>query len=402
MKGFGIIADDLTGAMDTGVQFSKIGLRTILHLDPASVDDARVVVLDTESRDDPSKVAYEKVRDAARRLKGRVIYKKIDSTLRGNVGYELDAVMDELGLKKALIAPAFPANGRTTFEGQQLVDGLPLRETSFSQDPLCPTSDHIPTLLEGQSKRSVGHIALGIVDQGAGTLKEEIERQGEKLLVIDALNELHLLSIARVAAHLDSSCLTCGSAGLAQVLPLGFGFEREKGFSPSYPKAGSVLVVAGSRHQATVRQIERAVTHLGAALIEIDPHRIEATTEQALAEAIKSLSDGKDVIITTAFGSYLPGRSQAVAIGLGNLAADIAKRGSLSGLVLTGGSIAFATCRALGVVTIELQEEVAPGIPAGMVLKGKREGIRIVTKAGGFGEEDALLKAIKYLRGGHA
>lgn len=400
MKGFGIIADDLTGAMDTGVQFSKIGLRTILHIDPASVDDARVVVLDTESREDPPKVAYEKVRDAARRLKGRVIYKKIDSTLRGNIGYELDAVMDELGLKNALIAPAFPANGRTTFEGQQLVDGLPLRESNFSKDPLCPTTDHIPTLLEDQSVHSVGHIALGIVDQGAGALMEEVERREEELLVIDALNEVHLLSIARVAAYLGASCLTCGSAGLAQALPLGFGFEHQKGLSPSHPRAGPVLVVAGSRHQATVRQIERAVTHLGAALIEIDPRRIEATTEQALAEANKSLSDGKDVIVSTAFGAYLPEQSQAIAIGLGNLAADIAKRGSLSGLVLTGGSIAFSTCRALGVATIELQEEVAPGIPAGVVLKGEREGIRIVTKAGGFGEDDASLKAIKYLRGG--
>lgn len=374
VKGFGIIADDLTGAMDTGVQFSKIGLRTILHLDPASVDDAEALVLDTESRDDSPDVAYEKAREAARWLKGRVIYKKIDSTLRGNIGYELDAVMDELGLKKVLIAPAFPANGRTTFEGQQLVDGLPLRESSFSKDPLCPTTDHIPTLLEGQSVRSVGHIALDIVDQGVGALKEEIERREEELLVIDALHESHLLSIARVAAHLSASCLTCGSAGLAQALLLGFSFESQKGPSPSCPRAGPVLVVAGSRHQATVRQIERAVTHLGAALIEIDPRRIEATTEQALAEANKFLNAGKDVIIATALRSYLPGRRQAVAIGLGNLAADIAKRGSLSGLVLTGGSIAFSTCCTLGVVTIELQEEVAPGIPAGIVLKGKWEG----------------------------
>jgi uncharacterized protein YgbK (DUF1537 family) len=140
---------------------------------------------------------------------------------------------------------------------------------------------------------------------------------------------------------------------------------------------------------------------MGTALIEIDPRRIEVAMKQALAEANRLLSDGKDVIITTAFKSYLPGGNQAVAIRLGDLAADIAQGGSLSGLVLTGGSIAFSACRALGVVTIEIQEEVAPGIPAGVVLDGEGEGVRLVTKAGGVGKEDALLKAIKHLRGAY-
>lgn len=399
MTSFGIIADDLTGAMDTGVQFSRIGLRTILYLGLASVNDAHVVVLDTESREDPPKVAYEKVRAAARLLKGRVIYKKVDSTLRGNIGYELDGVMDELSLRRALVTPAFPANSRTTFAGQQLVNGLPLCESHFSKDPLCPTTDHIPTLLEAQSVRSVGHIALDIVDQGTAALKEEIERREDELLVIDAVKDAHLLSIATVAARLGTSCLICGSAGLARALPLGFGFERQKGLFPDQPRAEPVLVIAGSCHQVTLRQIDTAVTHLGAALIEIDLHRIEATRDQALAEANRFLSDGKDVIITTILESYLPERSQAIAIGLGNLAAEIAQGESLSGLVLTGGSTAFSTCRALGVVTIELREEVAPGIPAGTVLEGERKGIKLVTKAGGFGEDDALLRAIKHLRG---
>jgi len=404
VKGFGIIADDLTGAMDTGVQFSKVGLRTLLHLTSASVDDAEVVVLDTESRDDPPNVAYGKVTGAARRLKGRIIYKKIDSTLRGNIGYELDGVMDELGLKRALIAPAFPINGRTTFEGRQFVDGLPLLESLFSKDPHCPTTDHIPTLVEGQSVRSVGPIPLSIVDQDAGALKEEVDKREEELLVIDALNEVHLLCIARVAAQQGISCLACGSAGLAQALPFGFGFESQKRRSSKHsPRAGPVLVVAGSHNPVTVRQIERAVSQLGAAVVEIDPRDIEVTMERAASEAEKLISDGKDVIITTAFKPYLLERSQVMTIGLGNLAADVAKGRSLCGLILTGGSIAFSACRALGVVTIEILEEVAPGIPAGVVLKGEeREGIKLVTKAGGFGEEDALLRAINHLRGEHA
>ncbi len=400
MKGFGIIADDLTGSMDTGVQFSKIGLRTIFYLDPASVGDAEVLVLDTESREAPKKVAYERVRDAARRLEGRVIYKKIDSTLRGNIGYELDGVMDELGLKKALIAPAFPGNGRITFEGRQLVGGVPLCESSFAKDPRCPTTNHIPILLKGQSTRSVEYVASDIVDQGAMALKKEIERRQAELLVIDASNEIHLLYIARVAAHLGISCLICGSAGLAQALPSAFGLETHERPTPKYhPGAWPVLVVAGSRHQATTRQIDRATAHERTALIQIDPCDIQVAKEQALVEARKALSSGENVIITTALGPYLAEIDQATAVCLGSLAADIARHSSLSGLVLTGGSIAFSTCRELGVVSIQVCEEVAPGIPAGVILEGDQTGMRLVTKAGGFGEEDALLKAINHLRG---
>jgi len=159
-------------------------------------------------------------------------------------------------------------------------------------------------------------------------------------------------------------------------------------------------VVAGSRRAATTRQIEVALSTLGSGLVEIDPLWLEGAMRQALSAAGRHLDDGRDVIVTIALAPYLPEESQAVAAALGSLAAEVAKGRPLSGLVLTGGAIAFATCQALGIVTLEIEGEVAPGIPAGVVVGGEREGMRLVTKAGGFGEEDALLKAIEYLRGG--
>ncbi len=415
MSRFGIIADDLTGALDTGVQFSKTGLRTVLQVGarPTSPDgdaaDAPVSVLDTESRDLPPDVAYERVRRAARRLAGRVVYKKIDSTLRGNVGRELDAVMDALGLERALVAPAFPANGRTTVGGRVMVHGQPLLETSFAADPLCPATDNVPALLAGQSARRVGHVALDVVERGAGALRAEIARRAEPLLVVDALSDAHLRAIAAAAAQMGTPgtpppCLTCGSAGLAQALPAAFGVEsREAPFPGDRARrrhgAGPVLVVAGSRHPATLRQIEAAVSRVGAALVGLDPLNGEAALALASGEASERLRAGEYVVVTTALAPYLPGRGHEIAAGLGRLAVDVLSRASPAGLVLTGGSVAFAACRALDVAAIELRAEVAPGVPSGVLLGGPWQGMRVVTKAGGFGSDDAILRAIEYLGG---
>jgi len=402
MLQFGVIADDLTGAMDTGLQFAQLGLRTIVYLEPARVDIDAVPVLDTESRDVAFDLAYAKVRDSARRLKGRVVYKKIDSTLRGNIGWEVDAVMDELDLSLALVSPAFPANGRTTRDGYLLVRGVRLRQTDFAADPLCPPTDHIPSLLQRQSNRSVRHIGVEVVEQGAEALLDDIRQGLGQILVVDAVSDTHLSTIARAIESLGESCLACGSAGLAQALPEAFHLE------PTQRPPGAVsemvdlpvLVVAGSLRQATRTQIEKAVSLAGAALIEIDPTDLEAGTKRALVSARRHLADGTDVIVTPSFRPCVADKTQAVAQCLGDVTAGAAAAQPLAGLVLTGGSVAFAVCRALGISMIEIQGEIAPGIPVGRALGGEWNGIRLVTKAGGFGEEKVLAQAIEYLRMG--
>ena len=136
----GIVADDLTGAMDSSGHFAARGLSTDVVLDPAYASESDVVVITTSSRAEPPDVARERVRRAVRRLAGRTIYKKIDSTLRGNIGVELMAAMQEAHCEKAIVAPAFPAVGRTTLNGVLLVDGTPVAETQFAGDPVSPVS----------------------------------------------------------------------------------------------------------------------------------------------------------------------------------------------------------------------------------------------------------------------
>lgn len=410
MTRLGIIADDLTGAMDAAVQFSKLGLVSIILLNGTQDVQADVVVISTNSRADPPQVAYRKARQAAKKLTAMTIYKKIDSTLRGNIGQELEAIMDELGTERAIVAPAFPANGRTTVGGRQLLHGFPLEETQIARDPVCPVSEsHIPTLLRRQVSRRVGWISLATVSQGGEALVKEIKDRGEEILVFDATERAHLASIARMAVLVDVACLACGSAGLAEALPAALGYKpREEAVFTGERASGPVLVVAGSRNEVTARQIEAARNILEVPIVEPDPVLL-SNDEQASVEADQAarkvrdlLGGGQDVIITSTFSKNVPGMSQVMARGLANIAKRAIDVWRPTGLVLTGGDIAIQVCRALGASAIEVGGEVLAGIPAATVIGGEYEGLNLVTKAGGFGAEDAIVEAIRYVKGGKA
>ena len=166
--GLGIIADDLTGALDTGVQFSVRAVNSVVTLIERRHPDAVCLVVDTESRSIPPRMAEERVRRAARLLRGRLIYKKIDSTMRGNVGVELAATIQELGVHKALVAPAFPANGRTTSGGRLLVGHGSLERIGLTGASR-GTADgpSVPDMLLSQMNEPIGLVGIDIVEQGA-------------------------------------------------------------------------------------------------------------------------------------------------------------------------------------------------------------------------------------------
>ena len=159
---YAVIADDLTGAGDAGVQFAAVGLRTRTLVGTWTEEHLRgaeVVVIDTASRGFSGAQAYSTVHAAAVRLQEpglRVVYKKIDSTLRGAVGVEIDALLDACDLALAVVCPAYPANGRTLSQGVLLVRGVPVGETAAAADPHAPVREsHVPTLLARQTRRSV-------------------------------------------------------------------------------------------------------------------------------------------------------------------------------------------------------------------------------------------------------
>ena len=176
-RSFGVLADDLTGAMDTGVAFARAGLRTVVSFGVPPGTSPDVLVVTTDSRAEGPLVAVRKVKQAARSLAGRYVYKKIDSTLRGNVGVEIRAALETLNLARAVVSPAFPGSGRTVLGGRLLVNGKPLEETGFAHDPASPvvTSRHSRAIRKAERPRGGQHRPLR---GGAGAAPPQPEAGG--------------------------------------------------------------------------------------------------------------------------------------------------------------------------------------------------------------------------------
>ena len=417
MRKLGIIADDLTGADDAGVQFSKHRLRTVVVWDLSFVKrmaaETDVMVINTETRTASREEAYLKVSKATRALVAagfRLLFKKMDSTLRGNIGAELDAASSASGKLLVLVAPAFPKNRRTTLGGQQLLEGVPLEYSVMAKDSLTPvTQSHITDLIQTQTSRRVGHIPLAVVASGTGRLRSRIlaeAQQGNEILVLDAVTNEHLGTIAKTASELDSPALLAGSAGLAEEVPLAFNLV---------PERKQVLVVAGSMSKVTAKQVSYLAENFGLRPIELDLEALlhdEVSRIGEVNKAIRSVRgelDASSVSLLTF--SKLPVETiiqgvsalsdtfprQVVLKALGSAVA-----GSMSsrifGLVLTGGDTAMAVMDAISAEGIRLEDEVESGIALGVVVGGAWHGLRVVTKAGAFGDELSLARAVECLR----
>lgn len=395
MNKLGIVADDLTGAMDTGVQFAKWGLHTVVMLNGGDLPSAEVVVISTDSRDETAAEAYRRAKQAAQRLSERTLYKKIDSTLRGNIGPELDGLLDGLGLERALVAPAFPSAGRTTVDGYHRVHGVLLAESAFARDPLWPaTESHLPTLLAGQTRRTVAHLPLSVVEQGEQAVVRALMAEPASTVAADAAESRHLRILALALAHMGQKWLPCGSAGLAEEWPLALGFERlgEVPFCWS-PDTRPVLIVAGSRHQSTARQLQRTVEHGNLSLVNLSVAK-EDWERIVRTDVVSLLSRGRNVALTTTFSEYQEGKEATTAEMLARATAWVLAHSAVAGLIMTGGDIARAVCRALGATALHVLGEVQAGVPAGILVGGLCNGLRVVTKAGGFGDDLAILRSI--------
>jgi uncharacterized protein YgbK (DUF1537 family) len=419
-----VIADDLTGANDTGVQFAKQGLKAIVLMcipgSPSELDED-VLVVDTQSRTLSPAEAYQKVAETAQLFKNKnqfqTLYKKIDSTLRGNLGTEIDAVMDVCGLELAIVAPAYPKNGRVTEAGRHFLGNVPLEATEIARDPVCPVSEsHIPTLIAQQSKRSVGLIGIKSIMAGTDGVLHDMRQcaaMGHKILVCDAVQEDHLKRIAMATARLEKPLLWVGSAGLAEYVPMALGLgAAAAGKTP-------VVVIAGSVSNITRGQVAMLRQRTDVAYIEADaPSFLKPLTAQAEADrcyqaAVSASKAGRDVLIVTGFDDAIVARTkeegssaglsgrqtaETVAAALGTLCRRIVLDVPVSGLVLTGGDIALSCCSMLAAEGIRVIQEVAPGIPLGVLKGGQCPGLNVITKAGAFGAEDALCKAVDYLK----
>ena len=389
----GIVADDLSGAMDSGLQFARRGLETWVALADDDLSAAEALAVSTESRDAPADEARARIKEAARLVRGRNLYKKIDSTLRGNPGLETVTLLREAGYEKAIVCPAFPEQERVVSEGQLFVAGRPLERSDPAKDLRWPISSSlVKDILLKEITSLCGYVDLRKVERGPWGLVGALDSVIADLVVVDAVSRRHLDIIAEAILLAEGRWLPCGSAGLAGSLAalLSSGSAQPDAV-PTTEKP--VLVVAGSRQKTTANQIRKAEARLRVPVISFP-----ASGDDLAEKALKFLMEGQSVILTTS-DAFIPGSKQEIAESLAALSRRLCEGVELAGLFLTGGDIALAVCRALEARAIQILTEIEPGVPVGIVQGGCAAGMRIITKAGGFGSPDVLIKAIGYLQG---
>ena len=388
-----IIADDLTGAADTGVQFVHAGYRTAVFFRATEVleDDLHAVSFDTDSRTMPAGFAAKRVLDAAHAARGaHIVYKKLDSTLRGNVAAELAAAMGGARRDRVIVAPAFPAAGRTTVGGSQRVHSVPVDETEMANDPHTPVREaHVPSLL-AHAFSSVG--TLGVEDLAD---HERVRRTLEdcECVVADAERDADLEALVRALPDPDR-VLWAGSAGLA--LALGSVYPGPCAGTAGVQRAPvrPVLVVVGSLSGVAREQVRRLVEAYGE--VDVPVHGKESNAVQkAIGAARRALAGGTCAVVHSP--EERVASSESVLGELAEVAALLSEEGLFEGLVLTGGATAVGVARRLGASGIRLEGEVETGVPMG-VLVGPRP-YPVVTKAGGFGGPDTLVGAVEALSG---
>jgi uncharacterized protein YgbK (DUF1537 family) len=388
-----VIADDLTGAADAGVQLVSAGYRTAVFFRESEVfaDDLDAVSFDTDSRAMPAGFAAMRVLEATRAAReARIVYKKLDSTLRGNVAAELAAALGGARRERVVVAPAFPAAGRTTVGGIQRVHGVPVDETEMANDPANPVREaHVPGLLAGAFS-SVG--ALGVEDLADPDLVRRALEDYE-CVVADAERDADLEALVRAVPD-PARVLWAGSAGLA--LALGSVYPGPCAGTAGVQRAPirPVLVVVGSLSGVAREQVRRLVEAFGAVDVPVDGKESNAV-HKAIGAARKALGGGTCAVVRST--EERVASSESVLWELAEVVALLSEEGLFEGLVLTGGATAVGVARRLGAAGIRLEGEVEAGIPMGALI-GTRP-YPVVTKAGGFGKPDTLVGAVVALSG---
>jgi uncharacterized protein YgbK (DUF1537 family) len=411
-----VIADDLTGAADTGIQFCRVFRPAYLAgshaLDQVRFPDSPgVLAVYTNSRNLTVRAAGESVRSTMQyvnRLQPQSIYKKIDSCLRGNIGAEIDAVLEVSGCKISFVSPAFPAQGRTTIHGLHYLHGIPLAETEMAQDPVSPvTESNLPKLLADQSRFKVGRIDVDILEQSDNRVKAEVEhciKNGCRHIVFDADTQEHLDKVAQLAVTIFPKTLLVGSAGLAAGMAAVFSKGVSQRPFPKINVDGSMLWVCGSASERLAGQARLLIEKGGLPKISpapamlAEPDQIsgcrqladDAVTrlaQKGLVLQIGHVADGKNVF-----------SAEDVLDGFSRLVGEIVTRFLPAGLFLSGGDTADAILQVIGTQFIILKNEVLPGLIGGILSGGLMDGKPVVTKAGAFGNPDDLVEIYRRLK----
>ena len=426
----GIVADDLTGANDTALQFFIKGSNTEIIFDTdeniQNHPNIGTFALTTESRNIDAKEAAQKVWEGAKKLKDNLsveyFYKKIDSTLRGNIAVETLAMLDAIGYDAAVIAPAFIREGRITIGGYQLLKGVPIERTDAARDSYAPIYDsYIPDILKKQVNESfydsIATIQLNVVAKGAGPITSklnELVSGGKKLIVIDAVSAIDLEQIVLAITKSQFNILPVGSAGLANALgnvwlPLNNSEPIQK-IIPKLPK----LILSGSKNSMTTAQINKLLLDddiNNVYSIDLKLQDILSNDSDAMAERIIH-NFGKDNIVIAHVSKIQDetqeekGKEKLIDEGitkemlasmitdyLANIAQKVKKMSECI-LITIGGETSYKCTNAVNCEYLQVVDSILPAISLCM---DSNAGF-IVTKSGNMGSITALVDIVNYFK----
>ena len=423
----GIIADDLTGANDTALQFHIQGAKTKILLDSdynpdCNKDYAEVWAISSESRNCDSIEAVNRIEKAVKTFTDNFafeyFYKKIDSTLRGHIAVETLTMLNMLEYDAAIIFPAFPQEGRITVGGYHLLKGIPIGRTEIAMDPHSPiVESHIPSLLKSQldAKQAelVGTLDLKTVMNGAGPILikiNELIKEGKKLIVADSASITDIEQIALAIKKCDKRLLPAGTAAGAQVLGkiwlADISNEREPIKLEKLPK----FIVSGTATQITAEQIEKLEQSDDYNDVNFIPLEtkdiISGVNEELVNRIVSNLKSGVTVCVHTShlianfdgfsddsFNAELT--KEKLATMITDYLAELTRQvlSQIKTILITlGGETSYKCCHAIDSKELKLIDEVAPAIS----ICSDANNRWIVTKSGNLGKGKTLIEILDY------
>ncbi len=347
-----ILADDLTGACDAAVAFTSVCDPVRVHINgEPSEASVSIQAISTESRDLPVTEAEARFRSVTERLpSGAELFKKIDSVFRGNTIAEIAATLRHARFDLAVLAPAYPALGRTVREGVLHIHDAAGNRTLPIAELLANAGCSLTALPADLS-----------ADELAAALRPHLS-DPKPAFLCDTASQDDLARIVSAARSLSKKILWIGTGGLAQALSAEFPPLKSQR-APS-PCPGHTIFFIGSPHPVTRAQVE----HL--------KNNTQSRRTDRLIPVVLGQTEAYDV--RRAIATY-----DASQIGC---------------LFMTGGDTAHFVCRALGIRALLLQREFAPGIPLAVAEGGPFDGVSVVLKSGGFGDPDLLCRLLETCR----
>lgn len=437
----GSVADDLTGATTTGVLLARSKARTAVFFNVEAatkaegVDELDAIIISSNSRPLPANEAYDKVKEATIALKSmgvKYFQKRIDTTCRGGIGVEIDAMLDQLDQDTvAIVVPAMPQSRRILVGGYSVIDGVALINTPVAQDVRTPVKEnYIPRLLGGQTRRKVGLVTLDKVLAGDEVIKEALKEEREKgceVIVVDAITLEDVENIAQACISLSWDVVSVDPGPFTSKLAYHrslIGVE-EANIPPEADEAGkTVLIAAGSATPVTKKQMEILCRDQRHVRISVEPiplieggEKAVAEVEKAVAKATKLLSAEtrpRAILFETALHGellnldeedskrhYAGGMSaNRINAGLGRIISRVLEnvgKEKIAGLYTTGGDTMVNVCYQLGVECLEVLDYVIPQTDIGRLIGSAYSGLPVVGKGGLTGNDNTACDIVTRL-----